>query len=31
MKKYYKKKVGPDGEMKVARWERREKKKGPPK
>ena len=31
MKKYHKKKVGADGEMKIPRWERREKKKGPPK
>jgi hypothetical protein len=30
MKRYYKKR-SPDSEMKVPRWERREKKKGPPK
>jgi len=31
MNKYYKKKVGPDGEKKVARWQKREAKMGPPK
>jgi len=29
--KYYKKKLAPDGERKIARWEKRDKKLGPPK
>ena len=29
--KYYKKKLAPDGERKIARWEKKEQKLGPPK